>query len=144
MGLMDKHSVTRLWLWGLALIVGGIVLVLAFVGVMLAAAGTWNGGVYTPSYNALFFAMVALIAVAGVAILAGMIAQFVAWIGAMVNTARSSDKTWFVLLLVLGLLGFGFIIMIVYLIAGPDVRPAPPAIGWPAPPPLPPPLVRSA
>ena len=43
-----------------------------------------------------------------------------AWIGAVVNTSRLEDKTWFVVLLVLGLLSFGFIAMLVYILAGPD------------------------
>jgi hypothetical protein len=44
----------------------------------------------------------------------------VAWIGAVLNTANLSDKTWFVVLLVVGLLGFAFIATIAYVIAGPD------------------------
>jgi hypothetical protein len=46
--------------------------------------------------------MVSMIAVGGVVILGGLVMQLVAWIGAMINTVRSRDKTWFVLLLVLG------------------------------------------
>jgi hypothetical protein len=49
----------------------------------------------------------------------------VAWIGALINTAQLPDKAWFVLLLVLGLLSFGFIAMVAYVIAGPDGAPAP-------------------
>ena len=45
---------------------------------------------------------------------------FVAWIGAVINTSRLEDKTWFLLLLLLGLFSFGFIAMLVYVIAGPD------------------------
>jgi len=61
------------------------------------------------------------LAVIGVfAIVGGAIGQFVAWIGAVVNTSRLGDKTWFVVLLVLGLLSFGFIAMLVYVMAGPD------------------------
>ena len=62
------------------------------------------------------------------AIIGGSLGQFVAWIGAVVNTARLDDKTWFVVLLVLGLLSFGFIAMLVYVLAGPDgTAPAPAA-----------------
>ena len=43
-----------------------------------------------------------------------------AWIGALVNTSALDDKTWFVILLVLGVLSFGFIPMLVYVLAGPD------------------------
>jgi len=59
--------------------------------------------------------VIAVLAMAG-----GAIAGLVAWIGALINTAALDDKMWFVLLLVLGLLSFGLIAMIVYVIAGPD------------------------
>ena len=70
------------------------------------------------------WSMVALAALGVVTMIGAMIAQFVAWIGAVINTAQLPDKTWFVVLLVLGLLSFGFIAMVIYLIAGPD-DPAP-------------------
>ena len=58
-------------------------------------------------------------------VIGAAVAQFVAWVGAVLNTAQLPDKTWFVVLLVTGLLSFGFIAMIVYVIAGPDSqRPA--------------------
>jgi hypothetical protein len=44
----------------------------------------------------------------------------VAWIGAVLNTAHLPDKTWLVVLLVVGLLGFVFIATTAYVIAGPD------------------------
>src|SRR6202008_1825334 len=58
--------------------------------------------------------------VGGLGIVGGAIGQFVAWIGAVINTSKLEDKTWFILLLVLGLLSFGFIAMPVYVLAGPD------------------------
>jgi hypothetical protein len=48
------------------------------------------------------------------------VTHFVAWIGAVLNTAYLPDKTWFVVLLVVGLLGFVFIATVAYVIAGPD------------------------
>ena len=79
--------------------------------------------------------LVGLACIGILAIVAGVFGQFVAWIGALVNTARLDDKAWFVVLLVLGLLSFGFIAMLVYVLAGPDgtasprrgIPPAPPA-----------------
>ena len=56
--------------------------------------------------------------------IAAAITQFIAWVGAVINTAGLKDKTWFIILLVTGLLSFGFIAMIIYLIAGPDDPPA--------------------
>jgi len=46
--------------------------------------------------------------------IAAAVTQFVAWFGAVINTAGLQDKTW---------LSFGFISMIIYLIAGPDDPP---------------------
>ena len=51
---------------------------------------------------------------------AGGIAAVTSWIGALVATSRLEDKTWFVLLLVLGLVSLGLPAMIAYAIAGPD------------------------
>jgi hypothetical protein len=50
----------------------------------------------------------------------GAIGGLVSWIGALLNTAQLEDKTWFIILLVLGLLSFGLFAMIAYVIAGPD------------------------
>jgi hypothetical protein len=51
--------------------------------------------------------------------------QLAAWIGALVNTYRLEDKTWFAVVLAGGLMGLafgllGFAAMVAYLIAGPD------------------------
>jgi hypothetical protein len=50
----------------------------------------------------------------------GWIAAVISWLGALVNTAQLDDKNWFVLLLVLGLLSFGFVAMVAYVLVGPD------------------------
>ena len=55
----------------------------------------------------------------------GGLVQLAAWIGALVNTYRLQDKTWFAVLLAGGLLGLafgllGFAAMVAYLVAGPD------------------------
>lgn len=54
------------------------------------------------------------------AIIGVFAAGLVVWFGALINTSYLEDKAWFILLLVLGLLSFGFIAMIAYAIAGPD------------------------
>jgi len=58
--------------------------------------------------------------VAALAMIAGFIGGLVSWIGALLNTSQLEDKTWFIVLLVLGLLSFGLVAMIAYVIAGPD------------------------
>lgn len=56
-----------------------------------------------------------------VAVLIGSgVAMFVAWIGAVINTASLPDKTWFIVLLVVGLLGMAVFVTIAYVAAGPD------------------------
>ena len=70
--------------------------------------------------SAFGWAMIVLAMVGTLAMIGGAIGQFVAWIGAVLNTARLEDKTWFVVLLLLGLFSFGFIAMLIYVIAGPD------------------------
>ena len=40
----------------------------------------------------------------------------VSWIGALLNTAELEDKSWFLLLLVLGLLRFGIVAMLAYIV----------------------------
>ena len=55
-----------------------------------------------------------------VAIAAGAVAAIASWIGALLNTFRLDDKTWFVSLLVLGLCSFGWLAMAAYVVAGPD------------------------
>ena len=48
------------------------------------------------------------------------VAAIASWIGALLNTFRLDDKTWFVSLLVLGLCSFGWLAMAAYVVAGPD------------------------
>ena len=50
----------------------------------------------------------------------GSIAAVVSWLAALLNTFQLEDRTWFVLILVLGLFNLGFLGMLVYLVAGPD------------------------
>ncbi len=70
----------------------------------------------------------AMVGLAGVAVMVMAVAAaslFVAWIGAVLNTANLPDKTWFIVLLVGGLLSVGFIVTLIYVLAGPDGQPVP-------------------
>jgi len=119
---MSKSTVTKLFVGSLIAVVGGLALLIA--GGLLAYA---NGGfdfsgsdVTGVNWSAFTGSMIGLAVVGILAMIGGAIGQFVAWIGAVLNTSRLEDKTWFILLLVLGLLSFGFIAMLVYVLAGPD------------------------
>ena len=119
---MSKSMVTRIFVSSLIAIVGGVVAVI--FGVLIAFASgavIWSGQDITgfeptgATWSGIAFAIVG-----GLVVVGGAIGQFVAWIGAVINTSRLEDKTWFIVLLVLGLLSFGFIAMLIYVLAGPD------------------------
>jgi len=126
---MRKSTVSAMWLGGLAGIAAGILGILIGAFLVLAYGGTFggvDGGEFTPTYDAFFWWMVGLITLGAFVVVAGGIAQVVAWIGALVNTFALPDKTWFVVLLVGGVVGIvgvvfaGFVVMVVYLLMAPD------------------------
>lgn len=128
---MTKSVITRLWIGGLAAFAAGIVVGLVGVFLLLAYGGTFtqvagtNNYNFVPNMNGFFWVTVGLIVVGGVIGLIGGIVQFAAWIGGLVNSYGLQDKTWFLVLLLGGLLSFffapiGFAAMIAYVIAAPD------------------------
>jgi len=119
---MTKSTIARLFVGSLIAIIGGIVLLMIGILVGYANGAFVMSGPHLQGIESTPFAwsMVGLGVLGILAILGGGIGQFVAWIGAVLNTSRLDDKTWFILLLVLGLLSFGFIPMIIYLLVGPD------------------------
>jgi hypothetical protein len=119
---MSKATVVKLFVGSAISVVAGALL--AFVTVWIGYA---NGvfvmeGPDVVGIEATPFAwtMVGLAIVAVLAMVGGFIGGLVSWIGALLNTAQVEDKTWFILLLVLGLLSFGVVAMIAYVIGGPD------------------------
>jgi hypothetical protein len=119
---MSKSSVTRLFIGSVLAIAGG--LVLGFVAVLF---GYTNGAfvmkgpdVVGVQATGMAWTVTALVVIGILAMIAGVIGQFVAWIGAVLTTAQLEDKTWFLVLLLLGVFSFGFVAMLAYVIAGPD------------------------
>lgn len=119
---MTKSAITKLFVSGALAMVGGGVL--AFVAVVISGM---NGGfvmkgpdVVGIQGSGLGWSMAALAGAGILAAIGGLLAQFIAWIGAVINTAQLADKTWFVLLVVVGILSFGFVGMVCYLVAGPE------------------------
>ena len=118
---MSKSSITRLFagaiaaaIVGLTIGVAGVVAALANGAVVIDGSGvvTLNGGPFA-------WAIAALV-VASLALAAGTLAAIASWVGALLNTSRLDDKTWFVVLLVLGLVSLGWVAIIAYVFAGPD------------------------
>lgn len=130
---MTKRTITRTWIWGMVvMLVGGILAAIISI-VMVAHIGDATASFrynYVP--DSLFWTMIGFIALCGIVVVCGIAAQFVAWIGAILNTNRLADKTWLNLLLWGGIAGivtssifglgalFGWGMMIAYLAAGPD------------------------
>jgi H+/Cl- antiporter ClcA len=119
---MKKATVTRVFVGSMAAVVAGIVLA------VVAAWMTFGSGAFVmdgpdvvgvdPTAGS--WSMVGLMILGGLAVIGGLIGGLVSWIGALLNTAHLDDKTWFIILLVLGLCSFGLVAMIAYVIAGPD------------------------
>jgi hypothetical protein len=131
---MTKRTITNLWLIGVGVMIVGGLLAL-FCSLALAS----HIGAFTANYqytnyvpDSTFWALVSFIILGGIAVLGSIVVQIVAWIGAILNTNRLVDKTWFNVLLWCGIGGIvlsllsglgalvGWVLMIVYLVSGPD------------------------
>ena len=119
---MSKKSVTRLFVGATVAIVAGVVLGVAALWAALASDAIDLGGSSYIDVNGGSGAWTALgLVILGLlAILGGTVAAVVSWLAALINTWQLDDEMWFASLLALGLLGFGVIAMIAYVVAGPD------------------------
>jgi hypothetical protein len=121
-GDMTKSTVVKLF-WGsliglvAAFILMGITFALAIKFEIFIMSGPDVAGIKP---GALTWTLLGLCALAMLLLLLAAVAHFVAWIAAVLNTAQLPDKTWFVVLLVVGLVGLVFIATVAYVIAGPD------------------------
>ena len=119
---MTKSMITKLFVGSLIAIAGGLIL-----SVVAGLAAYANGALIMSGPDvvgleptAFAWSMLALAMLGMLVMFGGGVTQFIAWIGAVLNTSKLEDKTWFVVLLVLGLLSFGFVAMAVYVLSGPD------------------------
>lgn len=119
---MSKPTVVRIFYGSLIAVVAGIIVAFFAVWAAFASGAFVMDGPDVVGVDTAGFAWL-LVLVAGIAcfaIVGGVIGGMVAWIGALLNTAQLEDKTWFILLLILGLFSLGLVAMIAYVIAGPD------------------------
>jgi hypothetical protein len=119
---MSKAAITRLFVGGVVAIIAGAVLLVAAVWMAFAGGVIVLGGTDPIAVNggSTAWLLVGLGLVAVLTVLGGSIAAVVSWVGALLNTFRLEDRTWFVLLLLLGLFNLGFLAMLGYVVAGPD------------------------
>ena len=132
---MTKRTITNFWLIGMGvMIVGGLLALfssLALASHIGAFTANYQYTTYVP--DSTFWALVSFIILGGIAVLGGSVVQLVAWIGALINTNRLVDKTWYNVLLWCGIAGIvlspftvlvgamvGWVLMLVYLVGGPD------------------------
>ena len=119
---MTKSMIVKLF-WGslIGLVAGlvlmGITVALAISNHIFVMSGPDVTGIKS---GALSWTLLGLMGLAVLLLLFAAVAHFVAWIGAVLNTAHLPDKTWCVVLLIVGLLGLVFIATVAYVIAGPD------------------------
>jgi hypothetical protein len=132
---MTKRTITIWWLAGTGvLIVGGLLALFSSLALASHIGSLTNNFQPDVTYvpDSYFWTLVSFILLGGIAALGGIVVQFVAWIGAVLNTNRFVDKTWFYILLVCGIVGivlgplFGlgallwWGLMITYLVGGSD------------------------
>ena len=118
---MSKSTVTKLFVGAALTMVVGVVVAIAVVLAAIAGGTVTIGGPDVVAIDGGAFAgTVVWLILAGLAITGATIAGIVSWIGALLNTVQLEDKTWFIVLLVLGLFSFGWLAMIAYVLAGPD------------------------
>ncbi|MBM7797131.1 hypothetical protein JOE57_000052 [Microlunatus panaciterrae] len=131
---MDKPLIVKLFVGSLIALVGAGVLFLVAGGLAIwQDSFVMNGpdvvGIKSGPFG---WTMIGLAGIAVLVMVCAAIAQFVAWVGAVLNTAQLDDKAWFLVLLLTGLFSLGFVAMIAYVIAGPDgTRPAPAVVTGP-------------
>ena len=125
---MSKLTVTRLFIGAAVAFVMGLVLGLVTVVVALANGVVTIGGADAVAVDGeAVGGIVVWLVIATLLVGGGTLLAIVSWIGALFNTARLEDKTWFIVLLVLGVASFGWVGMIAYVVAGPDGYPERPA-----------------
>ena len=126
---MSKATVTRLFIGSAIAGIAGLILGGTAVGVAIANDVFVMSGqeVVGVQGGALAWSLLGVGVVGGLVIAGAMIGGLVSWIGALLNTSQLESKTWFLVLLLLGIFSLGLFAMIAYVIAGPDgTRPAAP------------------
>jgi hypothetical protein len=119
---MSKTTVTRLFIGSGIAIVAGAILAAAAIWLAIANDVFVMSGPDIVGINGspLAWSLLGFGLVGGLAVAAGAIGGLASWIGALLNTWQLETRTWFAVLLLLGIFNLGFFAMVAYLVAGPD------------------------
>jgi hypothetical protein len=114
---MSRRTISMLFYGSLiAMAVGLVMLGVALAVAFASDSFVMDGNSVVGIQTTLGWSMATIGAIALLILVAAAIGQLVAWIGALIATASDENKTWFLVLLVAGLLGFSFIAMLVFLL----------------------------
>jgi len=126
---MSKPTVIKLFIGGVLAVIAGAIVAIAAVWLAIANDVFVMSGpdIIAVNGSPLAWSLLGLALVGGLVVAGGLVAGLVSWIGALLNTSQLESKTWFIVLLLLGIFNLGFFAMIAYVITGPDGtrRPAP-------------------
>ena len=118
---MSKPAISRLFKVAVALVVTGAVSGTAVWIWALANGAIALGGPQFVTFNpATVGGAIVALSLASLVTAAGSVAAVVSWGGALLNTSRLDDKSWFIALLGLGLVSLGWVALIAYILRGPD------------------------
>jgi hypothetical protein len=130
---MTKRTIVKWWIWGEAALIAGAILIPSSLVAFLAHIDSLHaaGRAYDFTSDGYNQTMVALAVLSCLFAVTGIVLQLVAWIGAVMGTRRLADRTWFKLLLWIGILGLvttplglgvfvSLGLMLAYMVGGPD------------------------
>jgi hypothetical protein len=116
---MTRNTILRTFVAALVTLGACVVLLLVAGGLAVTGGTLISSGpdVYRFEPGPFIITAIVVAAPALLLALASVVLSLVAWIGALVDTARSPDKTLFVALLVVGVLGMLLIADLIYVLA---------------------------
>lgn len=130
---MQKRTITKCWIWGLAaMIPAGILIPSSAAALADHLDKVTNNADHAFAEDRYAQTMVALIALGAVTAIAGLVIGFLAWVNAVRNTRHLADQRWFQTLLWVGIAGilcaplFGVGLFVIaaatlaYVVGGPD------------------------
>ncbi|HJT57138.1 MAG TPA: hypothetical protein VJ761_11635 [Ktedonobacteraceae bacterium] len=100
---MRKRTIIKCWVGGLVIQIAGVILTTVMTFVMVAHVTAENANFVPDNF---FWTAIALMILGGIIFWGGSLAQLVAQIGALFNTHRLADQTWFRALLWSSIVGY--------------------------------------